>query len=229
MKDVQISTDTFSFLKKLGKNNDRDWFNKNKKDYIKAHENVIALADSLLSELKKHDNIETVSGKNALMRIYRDTRFSKDKTPYKTHFAGSFKRATKKLRGGYYFSISPGNTLVAGGFYGPEPQDLATIRQDIDYNHKEWKKMLSNKKLKGTFGNLVGEKVGSAPRGYSKDHPAIELLKHKQFFFIKNFSDKEVLKPGFYKEMNKAFKDLRIFFDYMSDVLGSNLNGESDQ
>ncbi|MBK9285818.1 MAG: DUF2461 domain-containing protein [Sphingobacteriaceae bacterium] len=229
MSAAQISPETFAFLKKLAKNNNRDWFNKNKETYIHAHENVIAFADMLLAEMRKHDNIETASGKNALMRIYRDTRFSKDKTPYKIHFAGGFKRATKKLRGGYYFSISPGNTLVAGGFYGPEPNDLALIRQDIDYNYKDWKKLLANKKLKGTFSELVGEKVNSAPRGYAKDHPAIEILKHKQFFFVKKFTDAQVLKPGFYKEMNKAFKDLRVFFDYMSEVLGSNSNGEADQ
>lgn len=112
-----IEKSTFQFLKELSKHNNRDWFNANKPRYTAAHENMIAFADHLLLEMNKHDNIETHSGKESLMRIYRDTRFSKDKTPYKTYFSGSFKRATKKLRGGYYFEIGPGQTLAAGGFF----------------------------------------------------------------------------------------------------------------
>ena len=90
--------------------------------------NIIAFADALLTEMNKHDKIETPSGKESLFRIYKDVRFSKDKTPYNTHWNGAFKRATKKLRGGYYFNIKPGNSFLAGGFWNPEPKDLKRIR-----------------------------------------------------------------------------------------------------
>jgi uncharacterized protein (TIGR02453 family) len=222
-----IKKESLDFLKKLSKNNNRDWFNAHKDQYIAAHENIIAFADALLFEMNKHDKIETPSGKKSLFRIYRDVRFSKDKTPYSTHWNGGFKRATKKLRGGYYFHIEPGNTFLAGGFWGPEPEDMKRIRQDIDLNYKDWKKLLANKTLVKTFGKLRGEQLSSAPRGYAKDHPAIDLLRYKQFIFRHEFYDKEVLSPDFLKNANDVFKKLRPFFNYMSDVLTTDANGES--
>lgn len=226
MKDSQIKKETLSFLKALAKNNNRDWFNKNKETYLRAHENMIAFADALLLEMQKHDKIENKSGKDSLMRIYRDTRFSKDKTPYKEHFGGGFQRK-KKLRGGYYFQIGADSAFVACGFYAPNPEDLLTIRKDIDYNFKDWKKLLSNKRLKSTFGEIEGEKVSSAPRGFAKDNPAIELLKLKQFYFSKEFKSSEILKPGFYKELSQTYKNARPYLDYMSEVLSSDANGAS--
>jgi uncharacterized protein (TIGR02453 family) len=217
-----IEKSTFQFLKELSTHNNRDWFNFNKQRYIAAHENVIAFVDHLLLEMNKHDHLETHSGKESLMRIYRDTRFSKDKTPYKTYFSGSFKRATKKLRGGYYFEIGPGQTLAAGGFFSPDPQDLLKIRKDIDYNYKDWKKILANKGLVKTFGVMQGETVATAPKGFSKDNPAIELLRHKQFYFQRTFTDAEALDKSFLKELNHTFKNLRPYFDYMSEMLITN-------
>jgi uncharacterized protein (TIGR02453 family) len=222
---VQIEKSTLTFLKDLSKNNDREWFAKHKDKYIKAQENVIVFADALLIEMCKHDNIETSSGKESLMRIYRDTRFSKDKTPYRNYFGGSFRRATKLLRGGYYFQIGQGESLAAGGFFNPEPADLLRIRKDMDYNFDEWQKLLRNKNLANTFGSLKGESVLTAPKGFAKDNPAIELLKHKQVYFERNFSDKEVLSPSFLKELNTAFKHLRPYFNYMSEVLTTDANG----
>jgi len=227
MKKAVISPSTFKFLKSISKNNNRDWFNANKDQYIAAYENMIAFADALLDEMNKHDKIETSSGKQSLYRIYKDTRFSNDKTPYKSSWSGGFSRATKQLRGGYYFHIEPGNSFAGGGFRGPKPEDLKRIRQDIDLNSEDWKKLLANKTLKKTFGNMRGKQVASAPRGYAKDHPAIEQLRHKQFIFRHNFSDKEVLSPDFAKKLSKTFKDLRPFFDYMSEVLTTDLNGIS--
>lgn len=214
-------------MNKLSKNNNREWFNEHKNKYLAAHENIIAFSDSLLAEMQKHDKIETLSGKNSLMRIYRDTRFSKDKTPYKKYFGSRFKRATKKLRGGYYFQIGPGKSLAAGGFFSPSPQDLLRTRKDIDLNFEDWKKMLAHKSLAKTFKELKGEKIATAPKGFSKDNPAIELLNHKQFYFERKFSDEEVLDVNFLKELNQTFKNLRPYFDYMSDVLSTDLNGVS--
>ena len=224
---ITIEKSTTNFLSRLSKNNNREWFNKHKEQYLTAYENTIAFADALLMEMRKHDNIETLSGKDSLMRIYRDTRFSKDKTPYKTYFGGGFKRATKKLRGGYYFQIGPGKTLAAGGFFSPSPQDLLRIRKDIDLNFRDWEKMLANKSIVKTFKELKGEKIATAPKGFSRDNPAIELLNHKQFYFERKFSDQEVLDVNFLKELNQTFKNLRSYFDYMSDVLTTDLNGVS--
>ncbi len=222
-----IEKSTFNFLNELSKNNDRDWFNKNKLCYLAAHENIIEFTDALLVEMRKHDIIETSSGKDSLMRIYRDTRFSKDKTPYKIFFGGGFRRATKKLRGGYYFQIGPGKSLAAGGFFSPNPKDLLRIRKDIDSNFKAWKKMLAHKTLVKTFNGLQGERVATSPKGFSKENPAIELLRNKQFYFERTFTDKEVLKNSFLKEINQTFKNLRTYFDHMSDVLTTDTNGVS--
>ena len=221
-----IKKETLDFLKSLKKNNDRDWFNKHKDRYVEAHENVITFADALLNEMNKHDKIETTTGKNSLFRIYRDVRFSKDKTPYSCRFSGGFQRATKKLRGGYYFHIEPGNSFLAGGFWGPEPEDLQIIRQDIALSFKEWKKLLANKSLVKTFGKMEGEQITSAPKGYSKDHPAIELLRYKQFILRHRFTDKEVCEAVFLSNVNKAFKEMRPFLNYMSEVLTTDANGE---
>lgn len=227
MSKISIPVSSLNFLKAISKNNNREWFSKNKEYYLQEYENMIAFADALLTEMSRHDNIETASGKDTLFRIYRDTRFSKDKTPYKTYWAGSFKRATKKLRGGYYFQIEPGGSFAAGGFFSPNPADLLRIRQDIDLNYSDWKKLLSGKKIITSFGELKGEKVITSPKGFPKDNPAIELLKHKQFYFKRKFSDKEVLSQGFLKELSQTFKNLRPYFDYMSDVLTTDLNGVS--
>ncbi|MDF2436408.1 MAG: hypothetical protein K0Q95_784 [Bacteroidota bacterium] len=222
-----IPPGAIEFLKLVKKNNNRDWFNANKERYLKEHEAIIAFADDLLKEMNKHDHIETPSGKKSLHRIYRDTRFSKEKTPYKINWSGSFSRATKKLRGSYYFHIEPGNSFVGGGFWGPNPDDLKRIRQEIDYDAKPFRKVLNSKSFKETFGTLQGERLTSAPQGFKSDHPEIDLLRYKQFLLMKKFSDKEVLNPDFLKQVNDTFKKMRPFFDLMSEVLTTDSNGIS--
>ncbi len=227
MPKIAINKESFDFLKTLAKNNNREWFNSHKDKYTAAHENMIAFADALLAEMNKHDNIETTSGKQSLFRIYRDVRFSKDKIPYSTHWSGSFKRATRKLRGGYYFHIQPGNSFIACGFWGPDANDIKRIRQDIANNYEDWNKMLANKTLVKTFGKMKGEQLGSVPRGYDKDHPAIDLLRYKQFIFRYEFTDARVLSPDFVKDVNAVFKKMRPFLDFMSEVLTTDANGIS--
>jgi len=221
-----ISKDVFNFLNQLKNNNDRDWFKANKELYLENHETVIAFADKVIELMSISDNIETVSGKKSLYRIYRDTRFSKNKTPYKIHWGGSLTRATKQLRGGYYFHIEPGNSFVGGGFWKPNPDDIKRIRQEIDIDASEFREVLSDKKFISTFGELMGEQVKSAPRGYKKDHPAIDLLRFKQFLIMKRFSDKEVLSKDFSTKVVSTFKAMRPFFDYMRGVLTTDTNGE---
>jgi uncharacterized protein (TIGR02453 family) len=227
MSTVSIPASALDFLKKLEKNNNRDWFARNKERYLQEYDHMTAFAAALLEQMGRHDHIENTSGKGVLYRIYRDTRFSKNKTPYKNYWAGRMKRATSQLRGGYYFEIKPGGgSFAAAGFFAPNAADLLRIRKDIDYNHTDWTKIMSGKKMAATFGIMQGEKVATVPRGFAKDHPAIHLLQHKQFYFQRNFTDAEVLQPGFAKELSQSFKNIRPWFDYMSDVLTTDLNGE---
>jgi uncharacterized protein (TIGR02453 family) len=227
MKAVSIPSSAIDFLKLVKKNNNRDWFNANKDRYLEEHEAMIAFADALLFEMNRHDTIETASGKKSLHRIYRDTRFSKEKTPYKTNWSGSFSRATKKLRGGYYFHIEPGNSFVAGGFWGPEAGDLKRIREEIAYDATEFRKIFKSKSFKETFGSLQGEQLKSAPQGYSNEHENIDLLRYKQFLLVKKFSDRDMLSPQFMKQVNDTFKKMRPFFNLMSEVLTTDKNGIS--
>lgn len=222
-----IKQTTFDFLQDLKENNNRDWFAGNKPRYEKEHKSVIAFADELLANMTTHDNIETASGKASLFRIYADTRFSKDKAPYKTHFGMRFSRATDALRGGYYFHLEPGHNFAGGGFFAPNPDDLKRIREDIGFNYEEWNEILSEPGFVKTFGQMRGEQVKTAPKGYDKDHPAIDLLRYKQFIFRHEFTDQEVLAPDFAVKLSNTFKQLRPFFDYMSEVLTTDANGES--
>lgn len=224
---TQIPSSSFEFLKLIKKNNNRDWFNAHKERYLEEHEAIIAFADDLLAEMNKHDEIETPSGKKSLHRIYKDTRFSKDKTPYKTNWSGGFSRATKKRRGGYYFHIEPGNSFAAGGFWGPDPADLKRIRDEIAHDSAPLRKILKSKAFKDTFDELKGEQLKSAPQGYTADHKDIDLLRFKQFLLVKKFTDKEVLSENFLKELNNTCKKMRPFFDLMSEVLTTDANGTS--
>lgn len=227
MSSVKLPASCFEFLKQLKKNNNRDWFNNHKDTYIAELAHLEAFADALLIEMNKHDVLETETGKKSLFRIYRDTRFSKDKIPYKTHFSGSFKRATKLRRGGYYFHIEPGGSFLGGGFWAPEPKDLKRIRDEIAYDDAPLRKILKSKSFVDTFGSIEGDKVQNAPKGFPADHPAIDLLRYKQFLLVRKFTDKEVLSPDFLKQVNDTFKRMRPFFDFMSQTLTTDENGIS--
>lgn len=215
----------FDFLLALKKNNHRDWFNAHKTTFQKEQEQVELFAEALLRELNKHDVIETPSGKKSLHRIYRDIRFSNDKTPYKTNWSGNFKRATKYRRGGYYFHLEPGNSYIAGGFWAPNAPDMKRIRDDIAFDAAPLRKILKSKAFTTTFGTLKGEQLKTAPRGFEAENEAIDLLRYKQFLLIRKFTDKEVLSAGFLKEASQTFKNMRPFFDYMSEVLTTDTNG----
>ncbi len=227
MTKAKIAPSNIEFLKQVKKNNNRDWFNSNKERYQKEHENIVAFADALLMEMNKHDVIENPTGKKSLHRIYRDTRFSKEKTPYKTNWSGGFTRATKSRRGGYYFHIEPGNTFVAGGFWGPDPKDLKRIREEFAYDATPFRKILKSKSFVKTFGTLRGEQIKTTPKGFDAKNPAIDLLRYKQFIVLKKFSDKEMLSENFVKQMSDAFKAMRPFVDYMTEVLTTDTNGLS--
>lgn len=224
MQNKVITPPVFSFLKKLEKNNNRDWFTEHKKEYEVLKTDMKSFFNTLGEDVKAHDEIERVK----IFRIYRDVRFSKNKTPYKINFSSSLSRAGAKLRGGYYTHIQPNNaSFLAAGFWGPEKEDLLRIRKELELDASEFKDVIGAKKFKNIWGELKGDELKTAPRNFDKEHPEIDLIRKKQFIFTRSFTDKEVLDASFMKEVSKSFKAIRPYFDLMSDVLTTNLDGES--
>lgn len=219
----QIPASSIQFLTALKKNNNREWFDAHKTTFKEEEGKLKLFYNELLSDLSSLDHIE----KMKVFRIYRDVRFSKDKTPYNTHRSVSFSRATEKLRGGYYLRIEPGNTMMAGGFFQPNAQDLLRIRKEFEMDAAEAREVFNNKQFVALFGALEGDEVKTAPRGFDKNHPAIDLIKKKSFIATRRFSDAEVIAPDFKEKVLESFIGLRPFFDYMSAVLTTDLNGVS--
>ncbi|MBT8311076.1 MAG: DUF2461 domain-containing protein [Flavobacteriaceae bacterium] len=221
---MAIKKSVFDFFKKLEKNNNRDWFNTNKKEFKTIEAEVKQNYHDILEALNKHDEIDDFK----MFRIYRDVRFSKNKLPYKTHFGGSFRRKKPELRGGYYLHIQPNNeSFIATGFWEPNKEDLFRIRKEFEQDDDEIREVINDKAFRKVWGELVGDEVKTAPKGFNKEHKAIDLIRKKQFIFTKKFTDKEVLSPNFIKDVDNAFKAIRPYFDYMSDVLTTDLNGVS--
>ena len=223
MSTSVITKETLGFLKALKKNNTREWFAANKEQYQKAHALAKAFYLDLKDALNKHDEID----KHKLFRIYRDVRFSADKTPYKPHFAGSYSRAGAARRGGYYLRIRPGESFIAGGFWEPNKEDLLRIRKELEMDATEFREVIGNKQFKKVWGELTGDEVKTAPKGFDRNHPDIDLIRKKGFIFVRNFTDKEVTDPGFLQTVNDSFEAIRPYFDFMSEILTTNLNGES--
>ena len=224
MINDELMKEILAFLKTLKKNNNREWFGEHKDEYVAVQTKAKSFYEEVRQGLEEEDEIE----KFKLFRIYRDVRFSHDKTPYKPHFAGSFSRSGSRLRGGYYLRIRPGESFLAGGFWAPEKEDLFRIRKEFELDDDEIRQVLAEEKFKKYFqGELVGDELKTAPKGFQKDHPAIDLIRKKGFIAVRNFTDKEVLSANFSNEVNHSFKALRPFFDYMSEVLTTDLNGAS--
>ena len=222
--NLTIPKSALDFFKKLEKNNNRDWFNEHKKEFKAIETEVKNIYNIIFENIKSHDDVDKLK----MFRIYRDVRFSKDKTPYKTHFGGSFHRTKPKLRGGYYLHLAPNNqSFLATGFWEPNKDDLFRIRKEFEMDDQEMRKIISNKKFKSIWGSLLGVELKTAPRDFDKDHPAIDLIKKKQYIFTIKYTDKEVISEDFLKEVDNSFKAIRPYFDYMSDVLTTDLNGES--
>lgn len=213
----------FEFLRQVRENNNREWFAQNKATYDEIVKENKVFFNQVYSELQKHDSLEGIH----IFRIYKDVRFSKDKLPYKTNFGASFSRTKPLLRGGYYVHLEPDNSFVGGGFWAPNNEDLFRIRKEFEMDTTEIQKITTDKNFVNYFGELQGEDgVKTAPKGFDKNHPAIELIKKKQYVVMRKFSDKEVFSADFQKEIIATFLAMRPLFDYMSEVLTTDLNGE---
>ena len=218
-----IRKDVFHFLKKLKTNNDRDWFNDNKSNFKLIEKEIKLFGEELKNRINEHDEIDLFK----LFRIYRDIRFSKDKTPFKTHFGLTWHRTKPMNRGGYYFHIEPNNSFLACGFWDPNPKDLYRIRREIFFDSSELKKIILKNEFSHVWGKLKGNELKTAPRNFDKSHPDISLIRKKQYIFSIKYSDQEVLNDTFIEKLNLAIKTVRPFVDYMSEILTTNENGES--
>ena len=221
---ANVNPSIFKFLTVLKNNNTREWFAENKNYYQKEEELIKDFFTSINTDLSNIDNISEMK----TYRIYRDIRFSKDKTPYKTYRSCSFKRTTEALRGGYHLEITPGGSFLAAGFWQPNKEDLFRIRKEFELDISYIEKILSDKKFTKLFeGFHTRNSLKVAPTGFDKNHPNIDLIRKKDFIVLRKFTDKEVLSKDFHTTVINSFKAVRPFFDYMSDVLTTNLNGES--
>ncbi|MBT5089606.1 MAG: DUF2461 domain-containing protein [Flavobacteriales bacterium] len=219
-----VNPSIFKFLTELKENNTREWFAENKDYYLKEEQQIKEFFTTINNELNEIDNI----GGMKAYRIYRDIRFSKDKTPYKTYRSCSYKRATEALRGGYHIEITPGGSFLAAGFWQPNKEDLFRIRKEFELDSSYIEDVISDKKFATTFGGFHNRNsLKIAPTGFDKNHRNIDLIRKKDFIVLRKFTDKEVLSKDFHTTIINSFKTVRPFFDYMSDVLTTNLNGES--
>ncbi len=212
-----------TFLSDLTQNNNREWFSENKETFEKNKNQAQQVFEAIHEDMQSLDMIEPLK----IFRIYRDVRFSKDKSPYKTHFSMFFGRQKPEYRGGYYLHIQPGASFVGGGFWEPNKEDLFRMRKEIMMEDDAFLEIINNKEFKKYFGELKGEALKTAPKDFAKDHPMINYIKKKQFLLMRPLSDKEVLSPGFKQEVIVSYKAMRPFMDYMTFALTTNLNGES--
>src|SRR5688500_17365022 len=214
---------TLDFLKKLSRNNNREWFEKNKPRYLEIKDEFELFVTDVLQDMITFDeSLVGLNPKKLTFRIYRDVRFSKDKTPYKTNVnAGISPRGKGMGVPGYYFQIEPGNkSMVAAGMYQPSPENLAKIRQEIDYNGEQLIQILKERKFKKTFGELWNEdKLKTMPKGYPAEHPHSELLKLKSFMILRSFTDSDVTGKKFQKDLLDAMKTGKPLNDFLTEGL----------
>ena len=220
---MQLNPAIFRFFKQLAKNNNRKWFEQNKSEFKALETEVKQFGEALKDQLNQNDSIDLFK----LFRIYRDVRFSIDKTPYKTHFGLTWHRTKPEFRGGYYLHLKPDDIFLACGFWDPAPADLKRIRQEIDLYGDEYRNIINAPALKNTWGELQGNNVRTAPKGYSKDHHDIDLLRFKQHIFMIRYTEEEVTARDFMNRLDAALHAVRPFVDYMSAVLTTNSDGES--
>lgn len=211
----------FEFLNELNKNNNRDWFNENKKMYEAARTEVEQFVDHLIPEIRKIDPvIGNLTAKQTMFRIYRDIRFSKDKTPYKTYF-GAFVApgGRKSEKAGYYMHLSADECFLGGGSHLPKGENIKKIRSEIYYNAPEFNHIIINTKFKDAFGELKGERLSRPPAGFPKDFEDIELLKLKEFTVFQVVNEAQALNPDFGNYTLEVFKTMKPLVNFLNRAL----------
>ncbi len=213
---------TLDFLTDLAKHNKKEWMDDNKKRYNEAKGYVIDLVAEVIEKSSAFDkSLAGLEPKKTLFRINRDIRFSKNKDPYKTNFGAAIVDGGRRSGNpGYYLHLQPGNNFIGGGLYQPEPQTLQKVRQEIDYNGPKIHKIIDDKNFKKIYPEPhSGDKLKTAPKGYPKDHPDLELLQLKHYVFMTNISDKEVTSNKMVDLTVNAYKTLFPFNQFLAEAI----------
>jgi uncharacterized protein (TIGR02453 family) len=215
-----IQQSTFDFLSQLSLNNNRDWFNENKASYESARDDFSGFVNALIGKIEVFDHhLAGLSASECTFRIYRDVRFSKNKEPYKTNFGAYIAFGGKNSNyAGYFIHLAPDNCFIGSGMYKPGTPVLRKIRQEIDYNPNQLKEIIYNQDFVKTFGEIQGERLATAPQGYPKDHPEIELLKFKSFFVMHNFEDSILLQENALDYCTQIFKKAYPFNRFFNET-----------
>ena len=216
-----LSIESFQFLEDLKSNNNRDWFQNNKKRYEIFKKEYHQLIQDFLDLMKPNDaTLSLLEVKNCAFRINRDIRFSRDKSPYKTHLGVWMNTNYGNSNGpGYYVHIEKGKSFIAGGLYSPEADELKKIRKEIAFFYDDLESIISDKSFQKVYGNLDRNETNSlknAPKGYEKDHPAIEFLKLKSFVAVYKFDDSELQNKDFIEDASKKLLVLKPFLTFLN-------------
>ena len=215
-----MQSSTLQFLRTLEKNNNREWFNENKTTYQEAQQDVISFVEKLIEEMVVFDEeIGKADAKKSLFRIYRDTRFSKDKSPYKTNFGASLGMGKGSQKAGYYLHIEPGKSFLAGGIYMPESSVLKEIRKEISAFGEEFLTIVEKDEFRNYFRGLsVEDKLKKVPQGFDKDDKMAEFLKLKHYIVTHPVSDEQLLNENAAKEFAKIYKAMKPLNDFLNAI-----------
>jgi uncharacterized protein (TIGR02453 family) len=217
-----LQSSTIQFLKALKKNNNKEWFDKNRKIYEQAKADYLNFVTILLNEIQGFDtSLMELQPKQCIFRLNRDVRFSKNKDPYKTNFGASFSKRAKKVQSaGYYFHLEPGENFVGGGLWMPMAPDLNKVRQEIDYCYKEFSSILKKPAFKSTYGDMDNSmKLVRPPKGFDVDNPALEYLKLKSFVVTRSIKDTELTDKQLVKNVVKDFKTIAPLVHFLNRAI----------
>lgn len=215
---TSLTASTLDFMRDLAQNNNRDWFQANRKRYDAVKMEFTALVGQVLKNVSTFEALPNTDPKDCIFRINRDIRFSKDKTPYKQNLAAAIGIGGRHSgRIDYYFHIQPGNeSFIGAGMWQPTAEHLARFRQEIDYNVESLTDIIDAPDFRAYFPEISGQSIKTAPKGYTADHPNIELLRRKELFFMHRYSDAAVLKPTFADELTKGCRLIKPYCDFLN-------------
>jgi uncharacterized protein (TIGR02453 family) len=214
-----ITKETFHFLQQIRVNNNKPWFEKNRPRYEKARAEYLAFMIKLIASVRKLEPIPEKDPVRYIQRIYRDIRFSKDKTPYKSHFSSIIDRGPENRKCPVYIQLKPGGSMIGGGVWDPSTDALKKIRQEIDYDSVRLKKIIHAKDFLNYFGKISGAKLTRPPKGYEADNPNIELLKFKQLYVERSFDDELAMSRHLIPEILKCYKAALPFFTFFDAAM----------
>jgi uncharacterized protein (TIGR02453 family) len=215
-----ISKNTLHFLNQIALNNNKPWFEKNRSLYEKARTEYLGFVTKLIEGIRKIEVIPEKEPSKYVQRIYRDIRFSKDKTPYKKFFSSLIERGPETRNCPLFMLIQPGRSMMGGGVWDPPPVTLKMIRQEIDYNSAGLRKIINSKDFLKHFGKISGTKLSRPPKGYEVDNPNIEFLKFKQWYLQRDLDDGLVLSKQLIPEILKSYKAALPFFHFFDVAMG---------